>query len=98
MDYRQAFIRESIHQFEYIFDWCVHFLADSANLIGISYKEINVWVFCILWPLLTLWQTIALIRQARVLRRLRIRTTADIVTIHQMGDIVTNPVHEKKAV
>ena len=35
-----------------IFDWCVIFLHDTAHLIGISYEEINVWLFVIITPIL----------------------------------------------
>jgi hypothetical protein len=37
-----------------IFDWCVQVLVYWAGVLGITYKEINVWVFVILWPILTL--------------------------------------------
>ena len=37
-----------------IFDWCVNVLIYCANIFGITYKEINVWVFVIIWPILTL--------------------------------------------
>lgn len=37
-----------------IFDWCVNVLVFWADVLGITYKEINVWVFVILWPLLTM--------------------------------------------
>ena len=36
-----------------IFDWCVHVLVYWAGVIGITYKEINVWVFVIIWPVVT---------------------------------------------
>jgi hypothetical protein len=36
------------------FDWCVGILIHWANVFGITYKEINVWVFVIIWPILTL--------------------------------------------
>jgi len=36
-----------------IFDWCVRVLVYWAGVIGITYKEINVWVFVIVWPILT---------------------------------------------
>ena len=36
-----------------IFDWCVRVLVYWAGIIGITYKEINVWVFVIIWPILT---------------------------------------------
>lgn len=36
-----------------IFDWCVNVLVYGAGIFGITYKEINVWVFVIIWPILT---------------------------------------------
>ena len=36
------------------FDFCVKLLFDVADIIGISYEEINVWIFCVIWPILTL--------------------------------------------
>lgn len=36
-----------------IFDWCVNVLVYWARILGITYKEINVWVFVIIWPVLT---------------------------------------------
>ena len=36
-----------------IFDWCVNVLVYWAGIVGITYKEINVWVFVIIWPILT---------------------------------------------
>ena len=36
-----------------IFDWCVRVLVYWAGMLDITYKEINVWVFVIIWPLLT---------------------------------------------
>ena len=37
-----------------IFDWCVRVLVYGAGILGITYNEINVWIFVIIWPLLTL--------------------------------------------
>ena len=36
------------------FDFSVKLLFDIADIIGISYEEINVWMFCVIWPILTL--------------------------------------------
>jgi len=44
-----------------IFKLCVIFLVDLSNLIGISYEEINIWIFVIIWPLLTIYQTIRIL-------------------------------------
>ena len=52
-----------------IFDWCVEILVYFAGVFGITYKEINVWVFVIIWPILTLAMVILLaIQQARIRR------------------------------
>lgn len=54
-----------------IFDWCVEVLVYYAGVFGITYKEINVWVFVIIWPLFTLALiTLLVVQQAR-LRRLK---------------------------
>ena len=37
-----------------IFDWCVLFLSKTANQLGITYEEINVWLFVIVLPLVLL--------------------------------------------
>ena len=37
-----------------VFNFCVHLLYDFAGILGISYEEINVWLFCVIWPLLSL--------------------------------------------
>ena len=39
---------------DWTFDTAVHLLYALADLIGISYEEINVWVFVIIGPLLLL--------------------------------------------
>jgi len=50
-----------------IFDWCVEILVYYAGVFGISYKEINVWVFVIIWPILTLALiAIVIIQQIRI--------------------------------
>ena len=36
------------------FDYCVQLLIDLASILAITYEEINVWWFCVIWPLLTL--------------------------------------------
>ena len=37
-----------------VFDNCVQLLFDVASILGITYEELNVWVFCVIWPLLSL--------------------------------------------
>jgi hypothetical protein len=60
-----------------IFDWCVAVLVYFAGVFGITYKEINVWVFVIIWPILTL-ALIALVAAQQVrIRRLLKRESND---------------------
>ena len=44
-----------------IFDLCVDLLVWLAEKFGTSYKAINVWLFCVLMPLVLLGQTAAII-------------------------------------
>jgi hypothetical protein len=53
-----------------IFDWCVNVLIYWANVFGITYKDINVWIFVIIWPLLTLLLIGIIVMQYRMIRRL----------------------------
>ena len=53
-----------------IFDWCVAILVYWANVLGITYKEINVWVFVIIWPTLTILLISIIFRQGRKTRQL----------------------------
>ena len=53
-----------------IFDWCVNVLVYWANIFGITYKEINVWVFVIIWPILTVLLIGVIVIQRRRIRNL----------------------------
>jgi hypothetical protein len=53
-----------------IFDWCVVLLVYGADLLGITYKAINVWIFVVVWPIFTLALIIIVIRQQAIIRRL----------------------------
>jgi len=55
-----------------IFNWCVIALYEVARWFGITYEEINVWLFCVIWPVFTLalmYWSFFLWRQNRLLRR-----------------------------
>jgi hypothetical protein len=54
-----------------IFNWSVHALSFLARLMGISYEEINVWLFCVAWPLVTLCLVLGFIYLWRENRNLR---------------------------
>jgi len=53
-----------------IFDWCVNVLIYWANIFGITYKEINVWVFVIIWPILTIGLVAIIVRQRQRIQQL----------------------------
>jgi len=53
---------------DYIFKLCVVLLTDLAQFLGTSYEAINIWIFVIIWPILTLY----LIFQV-ILLRLKVR-------------------------
>jgi hypothetical protein len=53
-----------------IFDWCVNVLVYWAGLLGITYREINVWVFVIIWPILTIVLVVVIIWQQRRIQQL----------------------------
>ena len=55
-----------------IFNCSVIALYEVAGWFNITYEEINVWLFCMAWPILTLLLVYAvffLVRQNRQLRR-----------------------------
>ena len=43
-----------IYWIDQTFNFCVILLYDIATFLGITYEEINVWLFCLIWPILTL--------------------------------------------
>jgi len=56
-----------------LFDWCVDLLLWGADLLGMSYNEINIWIFCVLWPVFTIGLMGFVVYQMRVIRKLRER-------------------------
>ena len=37
-----------IYWIDVIYNFCVLLLIDTAKFLGISYEEINVWLFCVI--------------------------------------------------
>jgi hypothetical protein len=51
-----------------IFRFCQDFLVWLAAATGTTYEEINVIIFCVIWPLLTIaLVTVCLVQRARVI-------------------------------
>ena len=53
-----------------IFKTCVITLVDLASILGITYEEINVWLFVIIWPALTVYLILRNIFLRKKLRKL----------------------------
>ena len=43
---------------DYVFKLCVVLLVDLANWLGMSYEELNVWLFVIIMPIILVGQAI----------------------------------------
>ena len=58
-----------------VFKICVIFLVDLADFFGITYEEINIWIFVIIWPVLTIfgivWITILKFRVRKLKLKLK---------------------------
>jgi len=64
-----------------IFDWCVNVLVYWAGIFGITYKEINVWVFVIIWPILTVVLVAVIIKQRQIIQGLSKRNPKSILPL-----------------
>ena len=53
-----------------IFNWCVEILVKFAELLGVTYNEINVYVFVIITPLIFLIMFFIIIKQKIKINRL----------------------------
>ena len=59
-----------IYWVDLIFKICVITLVDLASILGITYEEINVWLFVFIWPALTLYLILRNIFLRKKLRKL----------------------------
>lgn len=46
-----------------IFSLCVDALVWLAELTGMTYQEVNVWIFCVIWPVFTLFLMVLVVVQ-----------------------------------
>ena len=44
------------------FNFCVSILYDIGRVLGISYEEINVWLFCVIWPIASIILFVEVVR------------------------------------
>lgn len=56
-----------------VFNWCVRLLYDWATFFGITYEEINIWVFIVIWPIITLAMAAWIVLLLRQNQRLKAR-------------------------
>ena len=59
-----------VYWVDLIFKTCVITLVDLASFLGITYEEINVWLFVIIWPALTVYLILRNIFLRKKLRKL----------------------------
>lgn len=52
-----------------LFDWCVQLLIDWADMLGMTYEEINIWIFVILEPIVFLAMLTTIVTQGFMLRK-----------------------------
>jgi hypothetical protein len=67
---------------EVAFGACVIALRVAATSLGTTYEAVNVWFFCVIWPLFTLALLGVIVRQRRQLRRLRAATPPPDIDVH----------------
>ena len=60
-----------IHWIDQTFNYCVHLLYEVAGLLGITYEEINVWLFVFFMPAVILLSLFVNIIQFVAIRRMR---------------------------
>jgi len=63
-----------IYWVDVIFNICVKFLYDAAAILGITYEEINVWLFCVIWPIVTIYMSYEIIKLRLRIARLSKQT------------------------
>jgi hypothetical protein len=56
-----------------IFNLCVNLLVDMSKMLGITYEELNVWLFVIIHPVITLALFVIVLILFRNNRRLKKR-------------------------
>ena len=52
------------------FNWCVQFLEWLGPLVGMTYQEINIWLFVIIQPALILIFALLWLRQRAISKQL----------------------------
>ena len=56
-----------------VFYACVVFLEGLAQLTGLTYNQVNVLIFCILWPILTVYLFMKVTKQRIKIKELQFK-------------------------
>ena len=72
----RAYVPNNISLIDAIFGFCVWLLILCADIFGVSYNEINIWVFVFIWPAILVIMVIYILRLRSVIAILRRRTAA----------------------
>ena len=54
-----------------LFDLCVDLLVFLATLFGLSYEAVNIWIFCVAWPVVSLAALLYILYLRRELKHAR---------------------------
>ncbi len=54
-----------------LFDYCVEVLTIGAKMLGMTYNEINIWIFCIIEPIVFVIMFFIIINQSLKIKHLR---------------------------
>jgi len=57
------------------FTWCVKLLEYYAQLFNMTYEELNIWIFCIIEPIVFLLMLFIIIKQFVKIKKLKKRNT-----------------------
>ena len=60
-----------INWIDVIFRYCVVLLVNVAKILGISYEELNIWIFIIIQPLIIIFLFVWVLRLRRKVKHLR---------------------------
>ena len=51
-----------------LFNWCVEFLVWLADVVGMTYEEVNIWIFVIMEPLVFVFMLWVIFWQRRKMK------------------------------
>ena len=57
----------------FVYAYCTDFIINLANILNLSYYEINALLFCIIWPLVTLFLFFVFVIQKIRLNRIKMQ-------------------------